>query len=548
MNSKKARALLTQFEETDFLGQQATFLKKREAFVQRDTKESYLGFLSAELPVLALQETDLMLLVQARPPILAPLRSFDELFDAYIASLQEERTLCDELTSLLVTHRQQTCGEKLALLDDIATAPYKYVFPVRPLSTPERCLYEEIVARVAVEAEEVALCIRMPPKIPLCFHTLSYLLWLSPGLDASEATKPSNYLLAQFIRPLMKHLVEARHVERAQAFREAYAILKGVFGRRVRRDTLLRCRQEELHAIVQQQMDATRHNRVITSALKRFQETLTQAINDVDKLQRHEDIAELTRVENDLDRLLDAAVKAFNGPKRENSRPIPTPIEPRQTTVPNTKDLAERIQKAQAVARHKVSQQVESEQEARELVQRQGEENAERKRLAEYRACLVRLRNDLDHQTREQHRKQVQKQREAEQRRKDAANAEAEAVRPVVERSRERVLAPTASLLYRKLANEARRQYLSGVKNERIFHTGITLDGESVHMAGKDGLVHDNQENSVSAIAHDLMVEYGIIETQYARDALAQLRETELAERFHHYSLQDNVGALLSMR
>lgn len=544
MNSKKARALLTQFEETDFLGQQATFLEKREAFVQRDTKESYLGFLSAELPVLALQEADLMLLVQARPPILPPLCSFDELFDAYVVSLQEEKALYEELTSLLVTQRQQTCGGKLALLDDIATAPYKYVFPLRVLSTPERCLYEEIVARVAVEAEEVALCIRTPPKIPLCFHTLSHLLWLPPELDAPEATRPSNYLVAQFIRPLMRYLVEARHVERVQAFREAYAILKGVFGRRVRRETLLRCRQDELHAITQQQMDATRHNRVIASALRRFQDTLTQAVNEVDRLQRHEDIDELVRVENDLDRLLDAAVKAFNAPKREINRAAHTPIEPRKSSMPSTKGLTERIQKAQAVARHKVSQQIESEQEARELVQRQGEEEAERKRLAEYRACLVRLRNDLDRQTREQHRKQVQKQREAEQRRKEAANADAEAVRPVVERSRERVLAPTASLLYRKLANEARRQYLSGVKNERIFQTGITLDGESVQMAGKDGLVYDNQENSVSAIAHDLMVEYGIIETQYARDALAQLREAELAERFHHYSLQDNVGAL----
>lgn len=131
-----------------------------------------------------------------------------------------------------------------------------------------------------------------------------------------------------------------------------------------------------------------------------------------------------------------------------------------------------------------------------------------------------------------------------ERKRREAAEADAAAVRPHVERSKERVLAPTEALLRKQAANRARAQLLANEGASRLFQTDLAIDGELVTMAGKNGIVRDNQENAISTIASELMAQYGILGTQYARDALAELRSQELAARFHHYSIRDSVASL----
>ncbi|EFO60781.1 Hypothetical protein GLP15_4896 [Giardia lamblia P15] len=563
MNLKAAKQLLKNIQEKDALDSCNNFLTAKSQLEYTEAAKTYKEYLAMDYRSLDKQAIDLILTLGVQEPDKETDLTADLVLKNLAKLSKEERALQAELVSLLGEYKTSMTEQKLAMLLQIKDKPSNVFYPSRALSGAEYHAYDMSLLKVSCEAEGlISMISESSSKIVLCPATFSKVLYinLNDRNAAQPKISPSSYQYAAFVRPFGAYLARKSVITNIQGLKMAYSAVKRVFNMWV--DPVKKIPlpvkskvPEQLSSIQGAIQSVDAYLSLIGTIGLRFSHLKATLHDTAELLQVTEQADE--QLQHNFDTYLDRALELYERSKAhansmsstsdqldnvENTGPGPKDTGARDTTV--ILKLAKDVKKAKQIAQFRAQKEAVLDTQNRIVSMSDRLQQGAMHDMASYRAGIIELRQKLLEQEKKRHAELLLQYENEERKRKEAAEADAAAVRPHAERNKERILAPTETLLRKQAANRARAQLLANEGTSRLFQTDLAIDGELVTMVGKSGIVKDNQENAISTIASELMAQYGILGTQYARDALAELRNQELAARFHHYSIRDNVASL----
>lgn len=563
MNLKAAKQLLKDIQEKDALDSCNNFLAAKNQLEYKEAAKLYKEYLATDYHLLNEQVAELMLTLGVQEPAMETNLTVEIVLESLAKLSKDERALQTELVSLLGKYRTAVTEQKLATLTQIKSKPSNMFYPPRALSAAEYHAHEINLIRVSCEAEGLINMISDSySKIVLCPATLSKVLYINS--NDKNTTRPkissSSYYFATIVRPFATYLSRKSTNTNIQGLKMAYSAIKKVFSTWVdpAKGTLLAVKSrvpDQLSSIQGAIQSVDTYLSLINAIALRFTHLKTTLQDTAESLQITEQADE--QLQHSFDAYLDRALELYERSKERvssvknasmqhanvvDSKAGSREAEPQRNAV--ITKTARDVKKAKQIAQFKAQKEAEIDAKNRAANISDKLQQGAMHDMASYRAGIIELRQKLLEREKKRQAELLLQYEQEERKRREAAEADAAAVRPHVECSKERVLAPTEALLRRQAANKARAQFLAKDGASRMFQTDLAIDGELVTMAGKSGMVKDNQENAISTIATELMAQYGILGTQYARDALAELRSQEIAGRFHHYSIRDSVAGL----
>lgn len=563
MNLKAAKQLLKNIQEKDALDSCNNFLATKAQLEYKEAAKIYREYLAIDYCSLDEQAAELMLSLGIHEPGKEANLTIDLILESLVKLSKEERSLQADLVLLLDKYKTGITEQKLATLMQIKNRPSNMFYPSRALSGAEYHAYEMNLLKVSCEADAlIAMISDASNKIVLCPATLSKVLYINSNDKSTTRPKisPLAYYFASFVRPFGAYLSRKSAGTNIQGLKAAYSAVKRVFSTWVdpSKGSLSPVSSkipDQLSSIQGAIQSVDAYLTLMSSIALRFNHLKTTLHDTAESLQVTEQADE--QLQREFDIYLDRALELYELSKTHvnsmKNAPAPiTNITDTETSSQGTElqrnalilKTAKDIKKAKQVAQFRAQKEATLDAQNRARSMSDKLQQGAMHDMASYRAGIIELRQKLLEQEKKRQAELLSQYEREERKRKEAAEADAATVKPHVECSKERVLAPTKALLRRQVANKARAQLLANEGASRLFQTDLAIDGELVTMAGKSGIVKDNQENAVSTIAAELMAQYGILGTQYARDALAELRNQELATRFHHYSIRDNVAGL----
>ncbi|KAE8303223.1 hypothetical protein GL50803_0016751 [Giardia duodenalis] len=563
MNLKAAKQLLKNIQEKDALDSCNNFLAAKTQLEYTEAAKTYKEYLATDYRSLDKQATELILTLGVHEPGKEADLTADLVLKGLAKLSKEERALQAELVSLVGGYRTAATEQKLTTLLQIKDRPSNMFYPSRALSGAEYHAYDMNLLKVSCEAEGlIGLILDSSSKITMCPATLSKVLYINLNDRNAVPPKisPSSYYYAAFVRPFGVYLARKSASTNIQGLKMAYSAVKRVFSTWVDpiKRTLLSVKSkvpDQLSSIQGAIQSVDTYLSLMGTIGLRFSHLKTTLHDTAELLQVTEQADEQLRY--NFDTYLDRALELYERSKAQvdSVKRASNQLADVENTDPDSQDteahgdavilkVAKDVKKAKQIAQFKAQKEAVLDAQNRTASVSDKLQQGAMHDMASYRAGIIELRQKLLEQEKKRQAELLLQYEREERKRREAAEADAAAVRPHVERSKERVLAPTEALLRKQAANRARAQLLANEGASRLFQTDLAIDGELVTMAGKNGIVRDNQENAISTIASELMAQYGILGTQYARDALAELRSQELAARFHHYSIRDSVASL----
>lgn len=565
MNLEAAKQLLKNIQEKDVLDSRNNFLVAKNQLEYKEAAKFYKEYLAADYRLLNEQAAELMLTLGVQEPAMEMNLSIERVLDGLTNFSKDEKALQAELVSLLSKYRARLTKQKLEILSQIKSRPSNMFYPSRALSGAEYHAYEMNLIKISCEADELITMISDScKKIVLCPATLSKIMYITDSDKNISRPKISSlaYYFASFVRPFSMYLSRKSTNTNIQGLKMAYSAIKRVFTTWAdpAKGTLLSVKSkipDQLSPIQGAILSVDAYSTLLGTIGLRFNHLKETLRDTAESLQITEQADE--HIQRNFDTYLDRALELYERSKEhvnsvKNGSKQSTSITDSNINSPGAEArrnavivrAAKDVKKAKQIAQFKAQKDAEIDAQNRAANISEKLQQGVIHDMASYRTGIIELRQKLLEQEKKKQAAILLQYEQEERRRREAAEADAATVRPHVECSKERVLAPTESLLRRQAANKARAQFLANDGASRLFQTDLAIDGELVTMAGKSGMVRDNQENAISTIAAELMAQYGILGTQYARDALAELRNQEIVGRFHHYSIRDSVADLFS--
>lgn len=592
MNLSKAQELLKQYGATDDTNQLTELLAKKKTVDKNGARSKLLRFLKIDGPRLRSKELELtrdLFMSPSTAQIITnavKLKSKEEIISELQRLNALEVELSSDVSALYLPFICSINASKLSILRRASQSPAKLFIPTRILTAAEYLNYTAGLRLIGEQAKTILSTIESRAnQVPLYPAFFLCCNWLNsfPNVDsmlcgqsadptiaplASGVSRACEYTVSQVLtynialtlRRYVRFAMGTRGSSQVEGLKEALSIYTLVF----QKVPCLKGCTASFKALTLALLDNHRWGTSVANTMEAFQSELLHvaSVFSGDSVSTDEDtiLSSNTVFDNDYNRrCANATVKQESNLSARSATSSQlagkTPISDnlfRSTTNlvcgRSTDNVQRNLEIAAAAAKNRAIKDSNRMQLERKISREKRQDAAQSKNLCAYRRTIVELRERIDQSNKTKKLAEREKVFAEEQLRIELANRTAERIKPVVECSTERVLSLTEAQRQRCDANSKRVKMLKSINDERIFHAGVSIDGESVYPAGSNGFTADPQTSNPSYFATAAIAEMGLLHTNAARMALASLRTVEVEQRFMPYAIRDDVFRLFAFQ
>lgn len=233
---------------------------------------------------------------------------------------------------------------------------------------------------------------------------------------------------------------------------------------------------------------------------------------------------------------------------RDGEREPPEPSVPSSrashaTSVAESQDDAA-IRRAVNAARQRERQASQARLLALEAARARDAQEAEQRSNDRLRAIIVVLREAVDEMEAYARGEGSRSAAEDARSRKAYFDSRAEAIRPQVVPSQEHLTQSTQATRNSQEALRAQQELMSQIRGSRMLQSGASGHGDAYAPSNRYGMVDDPLRNSPAFLAANKLADLGLLHTRAAAEMLGQLREADMAARFHSYALRDDLRSI----